>query len=553
VATLTDYLDRATLQQLQDIFTLGTRAQLRIFDAGGQCVTEVTELPAEPAGPAKTKTIETPIVLAGQTLGQLVLEVPGRGPWPTEQLGALAAALEIPPARLRSVLQGSPQGGTGTRNWRGLLSLTSEFLGRLCRQAQQLNDRVEELATLYTLTALFTGQTDMQQVLDTVVKTVVAVTKVKAAGLRLLDRQTNELTIEAVANLSKEYLSKGKILLADSILDTEAFRTGEVVYIADSRTDPRVMYPQEAAQEGIVSAIIAPLIYKDQKIGLLRLYTAEPKEFSHFEVALVKAIAAEAAAAIANAQLHAESLQAQATSRQLRLAAEVQRRMIPASPPKVAGLDLATVYLPSLELSGDFYDFIELPNDNLGLAICDVMGKGTPTGLLMASVRASLRAHAGDLYSLSEILSRVNRSLCNDSPTTAFATLFYGVINLPSMQLTYANGGHEPPLLIRRNQVRPLVSGGMALGVDRHSRYEHALAGLQGGDVLILATDGLVEAMNFQDEQFGRERVVAGALDAIGRGENADGIAKHILWQMRRFAGLRDRDDDVTMVVLRVV
>jgi len=227
--------------------------------------------------------------------------------------------------------------------------------------------------------------------------------------------------------------------------------------------------------------------------------------------------------------------------------------MIPASPPKVAGLDLATVYVPSLELSGDFYDFIELPNDNLGLAICDVMGKGTPAGLLMASVRASLRAHAGDLYSLPEILSRVNRSLCNDSPTTAFATLFYGVINLPSMQLTYANGGHEPPLLIRRNQVRPLVSGGMALGVDRHSRYEHALAGLQGGDVLILATDGLVEAMNFQDEQFGRERVVAGALDAIGRGENADGIAKHILWQMRRFAGLRDRDDDVTMVVLRVV
>jgi sigma-B regulation protein RsbU (phosphoserine phosphatase) len=208
--------------------------------------------------------------------------------------------------------------------------------------------------------------------------------------------------------------------------------------------------------------------------------------------------------------------------------------------------------VPSLEISGDFYDFVELPGDNLGLAICDVMGKGIPAGLLMAAVRASLRAHAGDLYDLSEILRRVNQSLYDDTLTSSFATLFYGVVNVRAMELTYANGGHEPPLLIRGDEVRSLTSGGTVLGVERDARYAQQVVKLCASDALVLTTDGVVEAVDFKDVQFGRHRVQEAARSAIRQGRDANGIARHILWEMRRFVGLRERGDDVTMVVVRI-
>jgi sigma-B regulation protein RsbU (phosphoserine phosphatase) len=551
---LTDYVDAATLQRLQDIVTQVTGAQIRLYGADGQPVTQASVLVDDPAdmleGDAPPRV---GVVVDGELVGRIVLEKPAPAGGAAQRLEQLAAALEVEPGKLRAALAAVGAPDSSDLAARQMLALTAEVIRRLCDQERQLRDRIEELTTLYKLTTLFAAQLDLAKVLDTVVKTVVDITGVKAAAIRLLDRETNELAIEAVTNLSDEYLAKGRILLRDSVLDRQAFETGEVVYVEDEQNDPRVLYPAEAKREGIRSALIAPLIYKGLPVGALRVYTGQVKRFSRYEISLVKAIADQAAAAIVNAQLHEETLRARDLQRQLQTAAVVQRRMIPAQPPSLPGLDLAAVYVPSLEISGDLYDFIELPEGNLGLTICDVMGKGVPAGLLMAAVRASLRAHVGDLFDLSEILRRVNRSLCADTLHSAFATLFYGVIDLPRMGLTYANAGHEPPLFIRDGHVRPLTSGGTVLGVEPAAVYSRETVKLKRGDVIVMATDGLIEAMNFHDEQFGHERVAAAAKTAVERGLNADGIAKHLLWEMRRFAGLRDRGDDVTLVVVRVI
>lgn len=572
--TLTDYIDPARLQQLQDIFVLATRAQVRIYDADGRPLTDPSDLTVRSAGLAAAggnppfaallsearsaatdrKSPEMPIVLEGDLLGRITLERASQARWPAEQMEALAAALGLPLSKLRRALQQTPGIDIeGSRIALAMLALLGEVLTRLCSQESQLRARVEELATMYRLTALFTAQRDLQPVLDTVARTVVEVTGVHGCSIRLLNAETQELTIQAVANLSPEYLSKGAILLTASRLDSEAFARRDVVYVADERTDPRVLYPEEARKEGLVSALIAPLLYQGRPVGALHLYTHEPHEFDPFETALVKAIAAQAAAAIVNAQLYGETLAAEAMRRQMRLAGEVQRRMIPAAAPYVKGLDIATAYVPSLELSGDFYDFIELPKDNLGVAICDVMGKGVPASLLMASIRASLRAHVSNIYALSDVLRRVNRSLCDDTLISDFATLFYGVVNLSAMELTYANAGHEPPLLVRGGRITRLSAGGTVLGIDRDIRYNHQVVALAPGDALVLLTDGIIEAMNFEGEQFGRRRVEQAVLAAVGRDESANGIARHLLWEMRRFAGLQVRGDDVTLVAIRVL
>lgn len=573
MTTLTDYLDPAALQQVQDIFTLVTRAPVRVYGADGQPLTQPSELVAAEltslgvavANPETLLSLPdnghggaaltaAPIVVDGQAIGRIILERPSQTRWPARQMAALAEALGIPMSRLRKAIQQVPEVDAETSlSALRMLHLMADVIRRLCDQEQQLRARVEELGTLYRITSLFTAQRDLTQVLNTVARTVVDVMRVKGCTIRMLDDEKQEMVPAAVANLSEEYLNKGPVPLARSQLDTEAYATQDVVYVEDEQTDPRVLYPAEAKREGLVSALIVPMIYKDRPIGSIRLYTGQKHRFTSYEVGLVKAIAAQAAAAAVNARLYQETLTAENVRRQVRVAGEVQRRMIPAQPPRVRGLDIAAVYVPSLELSGDFYDFIELPEGNLGVAVCDVMGKGIPASLLMASIRASLRAHASHIYALSDVLGRVNRSLCDDTLISDFATLFYGVINTHAMQLTYANAGHEPPILLRGGQISRLTSGGTVLGIERNLRYVHEVVQLQRGDVLLLVTDGLIEAMNFRFEMFGRPRVEAAALAAIGRGADANGIAQHVVWEMRRFTGLQARPDDLTVLVIRAV
>ncbi|NLF32378.1 MAG: PP2C family protein-serine/threonine phosphatase [Planctomycetes bacterium] len=506
---LNDHIDPATLDQLQQAFTRVTGLTVRICDRN------------DDGGELAASRVGLPVIRNGQVLGRLVLETPGG---------------TAPPPQAEMLLQ-----------------LLGESLKLLCAKQQQLTARVEELATLYRLTAMFSAYQDLLDLLNTVVRTVVEFMGVKACSLRLLDPETDELTIAAVANLSADYLGKGKVLLRDSILDTEAMTHGRIVYVEDERTDPRVLFPQQVRREGIVSALIVPIRYKWLSLGALRVYTGEVYRFSDYEIALVRAIADQAAAAIVNARLHEDRMAAEAMRRQIRLAGEVQRRMVPAEPPRYPGVDIGAAYVPSLELSGDFYDFIALPNGNLGVALCDVMGKGVPAALMTASLRASLRAHADDLYDLGDILQRVNRGLCNDTLDESFATLFYGVLNTARMELTYGNAGHEPPVLLRDGTATPLTGGGLVLGIDRDQVYGKSIVQLKRGDVLFCATDGLIEAMNFREEQFGRQRTCQSALTAIANGADANSICRHVLWEMRRFAGLHERGDDVTLLAVRIV
>lgn len=530
MANLTDYLDSQTLQQLQDAFAAVAKMPVRICDPAGKPITAQSSNITWQPGP----TLET--TPAAQVPGS-----PGMG----------APVLIKDELVGRVVLEGQAALQEGAVGW--LLQLMAGMLGRLYDREMQLRNRMLELATLYRLTTEFTGQKDLQSVLNLAAKTVVDVMKAKGCAIRLLNEDDKELVIKAVHNLSPEYLNKGPILVSRSIIDREVLSTGKTVYIADERTDPRVLYPAEAQREGIVSALLAPMFYKGHPEGVIRVYMASEYAFDWFEISLLEAIAAQAAAALVNARLYEEAVNSANIKRQLRLAAEVQRQMIPSEPPQLPGLDIGALYVPCFELGGDFFDFIELPPDNMGMVICDVSGKGIGASLLMASIRASLRAHAANIYDLAEVLERVNHDLCEDKLVSDFATLFYGVLDYRTRKLTFANAGHPPPLLWRNNAFMKLSTGGSVIGIDEDSKWAREVITLQKGDVLLAYTDGLNEAMNFEDVAFGHERIEKAILNAIGLGYNADGIVKHVLWEMRRFTGLQTRGDDLTMVGIKVL
>jgi len=544
MAKLTDYIDPATLQQLQDAFSRVAGTSLRVLDGDGEPVAEPS-----PAHEPAEQTSAVGRFFSEGIFGGKTTEAKSAG---ASSGPPVEAAILVGHAAVGRVA--APKAGrTPKPALEATVRLAANVFGRLCDRERQLHTRVEELATLYHLAEEFAAQADLQTVLDRVAQTVVQVLQAKACSIRLLSDNREELRVKAVAGFSAEYLGKGPILLTESQIDQEVLAAGKPFYVPDERTDPRVLYPAEARREGLVSALCAPLLYRGRAEGIIHVYTGEVHVFDWFEVSLLEAIAAQAAAAIVSARLHDEAVRGAEMQRQLRLAGEVQRRMIPPEGPRVPGFDIAATYVPCFELGGDFYDFIDLPPDNLGVAVCDVVGKGVRASLLMATIRASLRAHAKNVYSMSTVLAEVNANLCADTLTSDFATLFYGVIDYRQRRITYANAGHTPPLLFRGGEVCHLTTGGGVLGIDPDARFRHENFILEPGDVILACTDGLVEAMNFDDEAFGRERTEAAALAAIEAGRTADGIVKHVLWEMRRFAGLQTRFDDLTIIAVKVL
>jgi serine phosphatase RsbU (regulator of sigma subunit) len=406
------------------------------------------------------------------------------------------------------------------------------------------------MSALNSVSILLTDARDLQQVLNRTAQLVADVMETRAASIRLIDEQHDELVVKAVHNLSPQYLNKGPVRLSRAEIDKEALGPHGFAYVANMATDPRVQYPQESVREGIVSMLSVGMRFRGKAIGVMRVYTGHEQLFSPLQIDLMKAVAAQAGAAIENARLRTESIQAEAMEKQLRLAGEVQHRMIPHTAPDMPGLDIASVYVPMYSLGGDFYDFIPLPGDNLGLAIADVSGKGVPASLIMASVRAFLRAQVDNVYYLYEVIRRINMMLCRDTKSGEFVTLFYGVLDANNLRFTYCNAGHPPGLVLRDGLVMELGSDNLVLGVSPDEEYHQSVIDLKKGDLLMLFTDGLPDARNFRDEAFGRQRVA----EVFSRGgETAEVVAQNVLWEMRKFVGLTNPVDDVTMMVVRIV
>ncbi len=563
--TLTEFLDLQTLQELQDSFTGITKLRMTIRDPAGHPLTAPTDAAGrlrsdaileQLIAPANGRDCDGPVTMPiqvnGRQLGSVSLDCERIAELLPEERAKLAeffVSQGIDAGQTAAILKATEE-TFATKRAAAVQSvfLLASLLARLWNQAYQLRERVEELNAINKLSTLLTRYRDVQQVLDAAARLAVEVLDLKSAAIRLLDDSGKELIERSSHNLSPSYLLKGPILLEKSALAKAAF-AGEVVYVADMSTDPRVIYPEGADKEGLVSALIAGMVYQGRPIGLLQVYAGKPHKFSRHEVKLLQSLAQIAAAAIEHARLEAHRLEAQSVQRQLMLAADVQRRMLPSAMPHVPPFDIAARYVPSLELGGDFYDLINL-DGNLGIAVGDVVGKGIAASLLMASLRASLRAFAQDVYDLDEIVSRVNITLGRDTLPNEFATLFYGVLDPIACRLTFCSAGHDPGLLLRDGKITRLESGGLVLGIDPQQHYDKGLVDLKAGDVLVLHTDGLVDALNFNNESFGRDRIIKAMRDAAQG--SAHQVLNHILWEMRRFTGLNHSHDDTTILVVKV-
>jgi sigma-B regulation protein RsbU (phosphoserine phosphatase) len=257
---------------------------------------------------------------------------------------------------------------------------------------------------------------------------------------------------------------------------------------------------------------------------------------------------------IENARLTERMVEQERLNRDLQLAVEVQKRLFPDKPPVSTTMELAGMSLPARSVGGDYYDFLDLGGQRIGIALADVAGKGVAAALIMSVVQASLRILATEEnISLATLAARMNRFLHRSTGSNAYATFFYGQIDERARQLRYVNAGHNPPCLLRcaaDQSIEELPAGGTVIGLFPQSSYEESAVDLRPGDVLIAFTDGVPEAQNPQEEEFGEERLknLLRQSAHLPVGE----IASRIAGELKTWIDNAAQYDDLTFILVKV-
>lgn len=304
--------------------------------------------------------------------------------------------------------------------------------------------------------------------------------------------------------------------------------------------------------------LLLPLNARDTLLGFISLGPKRSDEpYSGSDLRLLKSVAAQTGLALENARLMSaiadEVAQRERLNREVEIAREVQERLFPQTLPPIVGINYAGACRPALGVGGDYYDFLALPGGQLGIAIGDVSGKGIAAALTMASLQASLRGEATRMTEdLAALVSNVNRLVYEASSANRYATFFYGQYNPALRRLTYVNAGHNPPMLFHRAEgeweLFRLETGGTVVGLLENFPYVQGTVTIAPGDIFVAFTDGISEAMNHADDEWGEGRLIETIRDCTGLSPSE--IIARVMRAADAFVAGAKQHDDMTLVVL---
>ncbi len=304
------------------------------------------------------------------------------------------------------------------------------------------------------------------------------------------------------------------------------------------------------------SAMFGPLRYAKEDLGLLALANGPmSKSFSPSDFAVFSAIVEQSAFALYNAFIYSEASQKKRMDADLRVAQEIQRILLPSCAPDSRSFQISGINIPAGQVSGDYFDYIRVDANRVGVAIADVSGKGVPASLIMAMCRSVLRSQALANGSAADVLHKVNRQLYPDIKEDMFISMAYLILEEGSSTVTLCRAGHDAPLLYsaRERTVTRLNPPGMALGIDSGDVFDRVTRDfsvtLEANDCLILYTDGVTEALDRKGFEFGTKKIIQSIMASATEG--APAIVKKVTEDLRDFVGAYPQSDDVTLIAIR--
>ena len=400
-----------------------------------------------------------------------------------------------------------------------------------------LDEKVQELRTLFELSKEFNVMLDREKLLRLFTFTLMGQVGAGRYAVCLRNGET------VASRVDTERLKEFK-----EILFTET--TTPILVSELQGTKSLLSLRKRCELEGIVAII--PLHAQSEVKGILCLgERLRGGEYTPSDLEFIYSLGNLAIISLENTRLFFEAVEKQKMENELDLAREIQKGLLPRTLPKIAGLDIAALNISSKQVGGDYYDVIALESGKYMIAIGDVSGKGTPASLLMANVQATIRTMAHFDLPLSEMTSRVNHLICENTGNDKFITFFWGILDSSTRKFRYVNAGHNHPFVVRATgKIERLTEGGIILGVMKNAaKYVEGNIQLLPWDVVVMFTDGISEAMNKEGVDYTEERVEAFLRHIASR--TAQGILDEVQHEIARYTSGAPQSDDITLVVMK--
>jgi sigma-B regulation protein RsbU (phosphoserine phosphatase) len=398
--------------------------------------------------------------------------------------------------------------------------------------------------------ALLVEHRPLPEIFERILTLLMGAVPAERAAILLLDDDPPVLVVKASRSRSGESIERISRSIARKVMEERV-----VLLLPNVMADAAFNLQESILTTGIRSALCVPLWFRapssdqDKVIGLVYLDTLHhERPLTEADVPIVSALVNIAAAKIENVRLLEESLEKRRLEEDVRVAAEVQRSLLPRASPHIDGYDLTGSTRPCHAVGGDYYDLLVLDH-RLLLCLGDVSGKGTSAALFMSVLRAGVRAHWRDIEPATA-MARINRTVFENTPVNRYVTFFLAALDIRDGQLRFVNAGHNPGLLIRANgDVARLQDGGVALGVFEEASYEEGATRLLPGDMLLLYSDGVTETWNEREEEFGESGLISVAKS--NRGLGAAALESEIFQALERFAPATRAMDDRTLLIIK--
>jgi len=417
---------------------------------------------------------------------------------------------------------------------------------------------IDKLRMLLDITKTISRSLDLDEVLNLMMDTLDSLIPYDAAGIYLVkgaeplsewegEVDATVFHTQAVRGYDIDDMQELHLKMGEGLIGHVAV-SGKPFISPDVRKEPRYINARARTR----SEMVAPIISNEEVIGVFDLESDELNAYAKDDLEVLGLLASQVAIIIEKVELHDQLIEKQRLETQLEVARQVQLELLPARDPQLDGFDISAYNFPTEEVSGDYYDWVRIYDDQIGIVIADVSGKGVPAALLMAFLRASLRAATHIGYAPHISMSKVNYLLWESIERNQFVTAFYGILDSANRTLAYCNAGHNPPFLMEADgKVHFEERGGVPLGMFRDTRYYEYFANIEPGQVLVLYTDGVTEATNRTLEEYGRDRLVEAVRQCrhLGAREMIDYIHRDVLnWT----EGL-GATDDVTFFIIKAL
>ncbi len=374
----------------------------------------------------------------------------------------------------------------------------------------------------------------------------------------LVDVPPNILQQAAATPIALEsYLLRLHSIVPGEGIIGRVWQTGQPVCFNELSHAPELAKLRDSAF-GTASVMAASLSYGKQNLGVLAVANGPMgAPFTQGDFVVFKSIAEQSAFALYNAIIYSMANEKKRLDHDLEIARDIQRILLPAEAPAINGFQISGINVPAHQVSGDYFDYIHVDEERLGVVIADVSGKGVPASLIMAICRSVLRAEAARNPSPADVLRKVNRQLYPDIKEDMFISMAYLILDHERDGVTLARGGHDAPLLYKRQlqRVTPVKSPGMVLGIDSGNVFDRLTVDfavpLERDDCLVLYTDGVTEALNTEGDEFGLERTIESVRASATDGAQA--IVKRVIDDVHNFIGSTPQNDDITLIAIRKI